>query len=68
MLGLRRSATEKLENREFFGVWERVKSHIEQGRKMWNSKTFLSQIEKRRSVSRRGMRLATQGTSPPCAI
>jgi hypothetical protein len=31
---------------EFFGVWERVKSHIEQGRQMWNSKTFLSHIEK----------------------
>ena len=31
---------------EFFGVWERVKSHIEQGRKMWNSKSFLSHLEK----------------------
>ena len=31
---------------EFFGVWERVKSHIEQSRQMWNSKTFLGHIEK----------------------
>jgi hypothetical protein len=31
---------------EFFGVWERIKSHIEQGRQMWNSKTFLSNLEK----------------------
>jgi len=31
---------------EFFGVWERVKGHIEQGRQMWNSKTFLSNLEK----------------------
>src|SRR4051794_26299550 len=31
---------------EFFGVWERVKSHIEQSRAQWNSKTFLSHIEK----------------------
>jgi hypothetical protein len=31
---------------EFFGVWERVKSHIEQGRQMWNSKSFLSHLEK----------------------
>jgi len=31
---------------EFFGVWERVKSHIEQGRQMWNNKTFLSHLEK----------------------
>ena len=31
---------------EFFGVWERVKSHIEQGRQMWSSKTFLSNLEK----------------------
>jgi hypothetical protein len=31
---------------EFFGVWERVKSHIEQARQMWNSKTFLSNVEK----------------------
>jgi hypothetical protein len=31
---------------EFFGVWERVKSHIEQGRQMWNSKTFLGHLEK----------------------
>jgi hypothetical protein len=31
---------------EFFGVWERVKSHIAQGRQMWNSKTFLINLEK----------------------
>src|SRR5512138_2491653 len=31
---------------EFFGVWERVKGHIQQARQMWNSKTFLSHIEK----------------------
>src|SRR6478736_1082384 len=31
---------------EFFGVWERVKSHIEQGRQMWNNKTFLSNLER----------------------
>lgn len=31
---------------EFFGVWERVKSHIEQGRQMWSSKGFLSNLEK----------------------
>ena len=31
---------------EFFGIWERVKSHIEQSRQMWNSKTFLSHLEK----------------------
>jgi hypothetical protein len=31
---------------EFFGVWERVKPHIEQSRKMWNSKTFLGHLEK----------------------
>ena len=31
---------------EFFGVWERVKSHIEQGRQMWNNKSFLSHLEK----------------------
>jgi hypothetical protein len=33
-------------NGEFFGVWERVKSHIVQGRQKWNSKTFLSNLEK----------------------
>jgi len=33
-------------NGEFFGVWERVRSHIEQGRQMWNSKTFLINLEK----------------------
>jgi hypothetical protein len=31
---------------EFFGVWERVKSHIEQGRQMWSSKSFLGNLEK----------------------
>jgi hypothetical protein len=31
---------------EFFGVWERVKSHIAQSRQTWNSKTFLSNLEK----------------------
>lgn len=31
---------------EFFGVWERVRSHIEQSRKMWSNRTFLSHIEK----------------------
>jgi hypothetical protein len=31
---------------EFFGVWERVKSHIEQGRQMWHNKTFLGHLEK----------------------
>src|SRR5881396_3827995 len=31
---------------EFFGVWERVKSHIEQARQMWNNNSFLSHIEK----------------------
>jgi hypothetical protein len=31
---------------EFFGVWERVKSHIEQARQMWNTKSFLSHLEK----------------------
>ncbi len=31
---------------EFFGVWERVKSHIEESRKMWNSRTFLTHLEK----------------------
>jgi hypothetical protein len=31
---------------EFFGVWERVRSHIEQGRQMFSSKTFLSNLEK----------------------
>jgi hypothetical protein len=31
---------------EFFAVWERVKSHIEEGRQMWKSKTFLSHVEK----------------------
>ena len=31
---------------EFFGVWERVKGHIEQSRQMWNNKTFLSNLEK----------------------
>jgi hypothetical protein len=31
---------------EFFGVWERVKSHIAQGRQMWSNKSFLSHLEK----------------------
>jgi hypothetical protein len=31
---------------EFFGVWERVRSHIEQGRQMWSNKTFLTNLEK----------------------
>jgi hypothetical protein len=31
---------------EFFGVWERVKSHIEQVRQMWSSKSFLTNLEK----------------------
>ena len=31
---------------EFFGVWERVKSHIEQSREQWKSKTFLTHLEK----------------------
>lgn len=31
---------------EFFGVWERVKSHIAESRQRWNSKTFLSNLEK----------------------
>ena len=31
---------------EFFGVWERVRSHIEQGRQMWNNPGFLAQLEK----------------------
>ena len=31
---------------EFFGVWERVRSHIEQSRKMWSNRTFLSHLEK----------------------
>jgi hypothetical protein len=31
---------------EFFGVWERVKSHIQQARQMWSSKTFLTHLEK----------------------
>jgi hypothetical protein len=52
---------------EFFGVWERVKSHIEQGRQIWNNKSFLSHLGKRRSVSRHGMRRATQETSRLCA-
>ena len=30
---------------EFFGVWDRVRSHIEQGRKMWSSKSFLTNLE-----------------------
>ncbi len=31
---------------EFFGVWERVKSHIEQGRQLWSNRTFLGHLEK----------------------
>ena len=31
---------------EFFGVWERVKSHIEQGRQMFHNKGFLAHLEK----------------------
>src|SRR5215468_2233549 len=31
---------------EFFGVWERVKNHIEQSREQWKSKTFLTHLEK----------------------
>jgi hypothetical protein len=31
---------------EFFGIWERVKSHIQQARQMWSSKTFLTHLEK----------------------
>jgi hypothetical protein len=33
-------------NGEFYGVWERVKSGIEEGRKQWSNKLFLSNVEK----------------------
>lgn len=31
---------------EFYGVWERLKNHIEQTRTMWVMKTFLTNVEK----------------------
>jgi len=31
---------------EFFGVWERVKATVPQGREMFKSKTFLAHLEK----------------------
>jgi hypothetical protein len=31
---------------EFFGVWERLRNHIEQTRTMWVMKTFLTNLEK----------------------
>jgi hypothetical protein len=31
---------------EFYGVWERLRNHIEQTRTMWVMKTFLTNIEK----------------------
>ena len=31
---------------EFFGVWERVRGHIQQGREMWSDQLFLANLEK----------------------
>ena len=31
---------------EFFGVWERIKPTLKEGREMWKSKTFLAHLEK----------------------
>ena len=31
---------------EFYGVWDRVASHIEQGRERWKNKLFLAHVEK----------------------
>ena len=31
---------------EFFGVWERIKPTLNEGREMWKSKTFLAHLEK----------------------
>src|SRR5690242_22056 len=31
---------------EFFGVWERVKPTLEEGRKQWSSKIYLANMEK----------------------
>jgi len=31
---------------EFFGVWERVKPTIQQGREQWSNKQFLAHVEK----------------------
>ena len=31
---------------EFFGVWERIKPTIEEGRKLFSSKIFLAHLEK----------------------
>jgi hypothetical protein len=33
-------------NGEFFGVWERVKPGIQEGRKQWSNKEFLANLEK----------------------
>jgi hypothetical protein len=33
-------------NGEFFGVWERLKSVIKQGRERWSNKLFLANMEK----------------------
>jgi len=31
---------------EFFGVWERVRGHIKEGREKWSSPLFLANLEK----------------------
>ena len=33
-------------NGEFFGVWERVKPGIQEGRKRWSNNQFLANLEK----------------------
>ena len=54
-------------NGEFYGVWDRFKANIQQGRERFSNKLFLATWKRPRSGTKPGLRVARQAISPPCA-